>query len=245
MKKKILAVCAALILCGCTEVTNANDPNYNVISSSAEGNTSASEVDTDVSETAEISETSAADTVISETAEVTEEETDSSENYDDYDNIIGQDELRNLFAENINCFVNIFSISNLGYTGDPVQGDNIYRVANDMFADYADFEAYVRSVYCTAEADRLLYGYPYEDSPMYLNVDGELCINIDLAGAKGYYADWSDCVITIDSADENRCEFTATGYIEEPAEVPVKEDYPVSGAAILENGKWVLEKMMY
>ena len=52
-------------------------------------------------------------------------------------------------------------------------------------------------------------------------------------------------MITINSVDENRCEFTATGYIEEPAEVPVKEDYPVSGAAVLENGKWVLEKMMY
>ncbi|MCI5905417.1 MAG: hypothetical protein MRZ61_09790 [Oscillospiraceae bacterium] len=241
MKKMILAVCAALLLCGCTKVT---EPNYNVISSEAEEKTLAVETDTSKIETTEETEaeTSAVDTVTSDTADVTEEETDAVENYD---NIIGEDDLHDLFEENINCFVHIFGISNLGYTGNPVQGDNIYSVSNDMFTDYADFESYVRSVYCTAEADRLLYDYPYEDSPMYMNVDGELCIDINLAGAKGYYVDWTDCVITINSADENRCEFTATGYIEEPAEVPVKEDYPVSGAAVLENGKWVLEKMMY
>lgn len=241
MKKMILAVCAAFLLCSCTE---KSDIDYNVIGSSAEEKTSAAETETTkIETTAETeAETSAVDNVIIETANVTEEETETFENYD---NIIGEDELNELFKENINCFVNIFSISNLGYTGDPVQGDNIYKVANNMFADYAGFEDYVRSVYCSAEADRLLNDYPYEDSPMYLNVDGELCINIDLAGAKGYYADWSDCVITINSADENRCEFTATGYIEEPAEVPVKVDYPVSGAAVFENGKWVLEKMMY
>lgn len=239
MKKMILAVCAALILCGCTE---EKDIDYNVIGSSAEKTTSATEIDTTETEAATGTETSVVDTDVSKTAEVTDEKTETFENYD---NIIGEDELCILFEENINCFVNIFGISNLGYTGEPVQGDNIYRVANNMFKDYAEFENYVCSVYCSAEADRLLNDYPYEDSPMYLNVDGELCINIDLAGAKGYYADWSDCVITINSADENRCEFTATGYIEEPAEVPVKEDYPVSGAAVFENGKWVLEKMIY
>ncbi|MGN0135254.1 hypothetical protein [Anaerotignum sp.] len=170
--------------------------------------------------------------------------TDETEVISSENSEITEDTLLDLFKENIYCMVNIFSINHLPYD-EETQGGHICKVSDERFASFSDFEAYIRSVYCGAEADRLLNHYPYEDSPMYLNVDGELYINVDLAGAKGYYVDWSNCEITIDSADAERCEFTVKGSVEEPAEVPVQEDYFTNGVAVFENGKWVLEKMIY
>lgn len=158
---------------------------------------------------------------------------------------ITEDMLSDLFKENVYCMVNVFSISHLPFDENTMQDGHICKVSDERFASYADFEAYIHSVYCAAEADMLLNHYPYEDSPMYLDVDGELYIDLNLAGAKGYYVDWTDCEITIDSADAERCEFTVKGSIEEPAEVPVQEDYFANGVAVFEKGKWVLEKMIY
>lgn len=122
---------------------------------------------------------------------------------------------------------------------------HICKVSDEKFASFAEFESYIRGVYCAEEDERLLYQYPYEDSSVYLDVDGALCIDLNQAGAKGYYVDWTSCEITIDSADAERCEFTVKGSIEEPAEVSVQEDYFANGTAVFENGKWVLEKMIY
>ncbi len=241
MKKKIfLAALAAVMLCGCKEI-NTGSEDYNVI------DTSASET-----QITEKNNESAADTTVSE-MQATEQSNESNDDTADSETQLLEESnadideavIRELLDGNFFCMSSIFGSGNLGYTGEPVQGDNIYRVASDIFADYAEFENYVSSIYCAAEADRLMYNYPYEGSQMYLDIDGELCIDINLAGAKGYYADWSDCKIIINSVSDDRCEFTAVGSIEEPAEVPVKEEYPVDGAAVLENGKWVLEKTIY
>ena len=62
---------------------------------------------------------------------------------------------------------------------------NIYIVDKTYFKSYEDFESYVRSVYCKETADRLLYDYPYEGNPKYINIDGELCVNTALDGSKG------------------------------------------------------------
>lgn len=177
----------------------------------------------------------------SELADTTSEnEVISSDNSE-----ITEEMLSDLFKENVYCMVNVFSISHLPYDEETMQDGHICKVSDEKFASFADFESYIRSVYCEAEAERLLYQYPYEDSPMYLNVDGVLCIDLNQAGAKGYYVDWSNCEITIDSVDAERCEFTVKGSIEEPAEVPVQEDYFANGTAVFENGNWVLEKMIY
>lgn len=161
------------------------------------------------------------------------------------ENEITQAELNELFGKNVECMVNIFSINHLPYSGEPVEGDSIYIVSDDRFNSFSDFEEYVRSIYCTEEADRLLYNFPYEDSPMYVDVDGKLGVDLNYAGAKGYYVDWSNFEIEINSADGEKCTFTAKGVIEEPADVPVEEEYKSQGTAIYENGRWVLEEMMY
>lgn len=158
--------------------------------------------------------------------------------------VITEDTIRSLMKENLNCMFNVFILSSLPRQGEPVEGDNIYQVDESAFADYAAFESYVRSVYSTETADMYLYNYPYEGDAKYINRDGKLCVNINYDGGKGYYADWSEYTVTIDSVSATECNFTLVATVEWPADKPVKEPYEVKGTAVFENGKWVLTKML-
>lgn len=149
-----------------------------------------------------------------------------------------------LFNENINCMQNIFALSSLPHTEEEAE-PNVYVVDESYFEDYAAFEEYIRSVYCKETADMLLYDYPYENEPKYIDKDGKLCVNTMLDGSKGYYVDWTDCKIEIKEADSNQCTFSVTGKIEEPSDNPVKEDYTVESTAVIENGSWLLTEMVY
>lgn len=153
--------------------------------------------------------------------------------------------VRQLFQKNIDCMMNIFCINHLPYDEESVQEGHLCKVSEERFAGYADFEEYIRSVYCAEEAERLLQDFPYEGEPLYRDVEGVLYIDLNLIGAKGYFVDWTDCKITVDDLTAESCAFTATGMMEEPAEELVQEAYTVNGTVVQENGKWVLEKMMY
>ncbi len=242
MKRNIVltAAIAAVLLCGCAE--QVNDGEVTVIEPatlasqlteiSPEEQTTAAEAPSETTEApSETTAQAAEDTTVSETEPAVQS--------------VDEAAIRSLFDENIYCLRNLYGATSLYPEGDPVQDDHIYKAATDRFADYAEFESYIRSVFCTNEADRLLYDSPYEGQPMYLNIDGMLCVDTYLAGAKGYYVDWTDYRLEIVSADENRCEFIVTGQVEWPAEEPVKEDYPLNGAVVYENGGWRLEKLIF
>lgn len=230
--KKIgsIAAIAAILLCGCTSADDDSD----VIIPPPE--TLASQLTEMPSE--EQTTTEAPSEAAPESTEETATETEAQSAS------IDEAVIRSLFDENIYCLRNLYGATSLYPVGDPVRDDHIYKADTDRFSDYAEFDSYIRSVFCTNEAERLLYNTPYEGQPMYVNVDGMLCVDTYLAGAKGYYVDWSDYRLEIVSADDSRCEFIVTGQIEEPAEVPVKEDYPVNGAVVYENGGWRLEKLV-
>lgn len=158
---------------------------------------------------------------------------------------VTETEIRALVDENLNCMRDIFVLGMLPTEDAPIQGEWIYQVKEDIFRDYAEFESYVRSVYCKETADMYLYDYPYEGEPKYVNIDGKLCANKYLDGGRGYYVDWTDYALTIESVKDGRCQFTVTCLVEWPAENPVAEEYPVSGEAIYENGRWLLTEMLY
>lgn len=230
------AAIAAVLLCGCT--STGDDGSITVLTPETLAS-QLTEMQSAEPTTAETTAETTTEAVVetSEETSATETEAQSAE----FDEAI----IRSLFDENIYCLRNLYGATSLYPEGDPVQDDHIYKADTDRFADYAEFESYIRSVFCTNEADRLLYDSPYEGQPMYLNIDGMLCVDTYLAGAKGYYVDWSDYRLEIVFADDSRCEFIVTGQIEEPAEVPVKEDYPRNGAAVYENGGWRLEKLIF
>lgn len=62
---------------------------------------------------------------------------------------------------------------------------------SNVFADFAAFEEYVHSVFCSETAEIYLYGNSSGRSSRYLNIDGQLYLDINACGAKGYYVDWS------------------------------------------------------
>ena len=240
--KRIGAIAAmtAVLICGCS--TPVEDGEVTVLT--PETLTSQlTEISNDEQTTTEASSEaaaeSAAETTTEAVVETSAEETQAQTA--EFDEAI----IRNLVDENTYCLRNLYGATSLYPVGDPVQDDHIYKADTDRFADYAEFESYIRSVFCTKEAERLLFNSPYEGQPMYLNIDGMLCVDTYLAGAKGYYVDWSDYRVEIVSADSGRCEFIVTGQIEEPAEFPVKEDYPINGAVVFENGGWHLEKLIF
>ena len=150
--------------------------------------------------------------------------------------------IRLLADESINCMINIFELSSLTTQGEPIK-DNIYQVDESKFKDYAAFENYIRSLYYKTEADRLLNDCHYENDPKYLNIDGKLCINMNQAGAKGYYVDWKNYEVKITNSDDTTCDFTLIATVEWPSENPTKESYTVNASAVYENGNWLLKKM--
>ena len=150
--------------------------------------------------------TAPASAIVSETAEETsveaETEVAAAEETSEMEETISE-----LFARNIVCSVYAFGSGGLAWGGEPVSGDNIYKVSDERFSSYSDFESFIRSTYCKDTADMLLYNYPYEGTQLYVDVDGMLCIDSNLSGSKGYYVDWTDTKITIDLSVRTGCSY--------------------------------------
>lgn len=151
--------------------------------------------------------------------------------------------IKDLFSKNLTC-MEIFTLRPLRYDFSEKIRDNICPVISETFADYASFESYIRSVYIPQTANRLLYDTPYEDDPIYVNIDGRLCINANYDGGRGYYVDWSNYTVDIISVTEDACEFTVSAVQILPGEDNIAEDYSVSGRLILCDGEWRLEEMI-
>ncbi len=193
-----------------------------------------------------IAESITAEITTKEVTEITIEENTDEIIDDDEAFDISEDELNSLIKENIYCNM-IYNIKTLPTKEEiDYESENyLYESDSEKFPDYASFESYIRSVYCEAEADRLLYNSPYEGMPMYTESEGKLCIDSRFLGSKGYYVDWSDFSFTVNSSENNRVSFTLCGRAEYPSDEPVIEEYLVEGAAVHENGGWRLEEMLY
>lgn len=183
------------------------------------------------------------------TKEVTEiiSEENSDEIIDDVEAFdISYDELKILVEENIYCNM-IYNVKTLPTKEEiDYESENyLYETDSEKFPDYASFESYIRSVYCEAEAERLLYNCPYEGMPRYTELNGKLCVDSRYLGSKGYYVDWTNFSFTINSSDNNRVSFTLCGKAEYPSDEPVIEEYLVDGVAVYEDGGWRLGEMLY
>ena len=58
-----------------------------------------------------------------------------------------ESEIRRLVDENLYCMRDVFVLGMLPTEDTPIEGEWIYPVKEDVFKDYAEFDAYVRSVY--------------------------------------------------------------------------------------------------
>ena len=146
-----------------------------------------------------------------------------------------------LFEENLYCVRYLFVLGTLPYADDPVQGEHVYPVISDRFRSYAALEEYLHTVYTADEVRRLLDA---DGEPIYMEVDGVLCVDTHRIGGKAYSVDWNGHTIEIVSRDDNGCDFTAIGkYIEPNADVDPAQ-YRAEGRAEYENGRLLLTEMI-
>ena len=151
-------------------------------------------------------------------------------------------QLETLFDENMRCVEELLVLGALPHSADAVLHGHIYPVKSVEFQTLAELETYLKTVYTAKETERLLDA---DGSPLYLEVHGVLCVDTHRIGGKPYNVDWEKRKITIDSIDKDRCHFTVTGTQPAANNPEETESYTLSGSAVYENGKLVLEKILY
>ena len=232
----ILAMSVMLTACNGISKSKKDEKTTEANKTTAAEQTVTDEKNADSEKTEEVTSTQEAST---------EESSEESTEADSKKVGITEEELAVLVNENFNCARNIFGMSPLPTVGDPLDGGSLYQVDPEEYASYEELYNYVNSVYCKEYTDSLFDMETYDGAKRYYNEDGKLYTNVNAFGAKGYYVDWSGCFISITTNSETECKFTVTGSIEEPSAEPVKEPYTIEGRAFVENGKWVLENMIY
>lgn len=175
--------------------------------------------------------------VSSESGMWLDEETEALQLAQDNQNV--SQELKSLMKENFNVYIFIYGLDMLqGQTEDEVDWNNpdsyIRQVSTEAYADYAAFEAYIRSVYCKEKADALLA------NGRYLNRDGALYEDMRQGAARGYYANYQIAEIVIDQLTDTSCEFRYVTLWEEPGEDVSGSSYEIPCKAVKEEDGWRL-----
>lgn len=143
-----------------------------------------------------------------------------------------------LFDRNLKVLETFYS-PKLDYEEEPVEG-TLCPVKDERFKTFADLEEYINGTYVKDTAESLLV-----ERGLYKEVNGVFCIDISRLEGKGYYVDWSDYDLEIVNGDEDTCEFSVTGYLEEPSNDPQREPYTKTAKTRYVDGKWLLEAVVY
>ncbi len=154
---------------------------------------------------------------------------------------VTEKELESLFSKNLYCMQRLLRLGTLPYSGEAVKDGHIYPVQDERFQTYAALKDYLCTVYTEATATALLEN---NGMPVYVEIEGRLCVDTYRAGGRGYYIDWTDRQITIDSTDETGCHFTVTGKDNAPSDEHKSKAYEAAGTAVYENGRLVLTAMI-
>ena len=158
-----------------------------------------------------------------------------------------QEEIVRLAEGNRKCFFSIFMIDFLDVDPSECIDNRYYKVESDEFQAFPDLEKYVRSIFCENEAARLLYGKLADRNatPLYVDLNGILYLDSAEAGGMGYYSTWPDYSFEIISLTDDACEFKMHTTEDPPPEVGDPVPFVLDFKAIVEDGQWKLEKMVY
>ena len=191
---------------------------------------------TATAETAAGTETKADPEAVTETETQTAETAETKETEENVSTFT-EAALRELFDQNVNCVMNLFEVGTLQYSG--ASADGLHKVTDPRFKDYAALEDYVLTTY-TADTAKALLNRERAGHKLYVNVNGELFFDEAGYAPRGYFVDWSHYALKIDSLTADRCDFTVTASVTEPAAQPQAEPYVKTGTAVCENGVWLL-----
>ncbi|MBP5289456.1 MAG: hypothetical protein J6Z79_06275 [Clostridia bacterium] len=188
--------------------------------------------------TRETRETVPAEPAAAPTAEETEEQTAEETVETSKAPEMTEEALGELIDRNLNCILNFFELSTLQYDTAPT-ANGLHKVTDPRFNSFAELEAYVRGTYVKEVADTLL-GERIPGHTLYVDKDGELYLDEAAIGGKGYYVDWANYALSLDSLTANQCTFTVTASILEPGYNLTPKPYKVKGTAVVEDGVWLL-----
>ena len=159
-----------------------------------------------------------------------------------------QEEIVRLVEGNKKCVFEIYVIEPLPATSIDNIDNRYYKVDSNDFTTFSDLKEYTSSIFCESEVNRILFcKYPdgTEYSPFYLDLNNALFVDADLAFNTPYYSTWPDYSFEIISLTDDACEFKMHTTEDPPPEVGDPVPFVLDFKAIVEDGQWKLEKMVY
>lgn len=166
---------------------------------------------------------------------------------------VSEQVIKKLVKDSIYCR-DIFMEGKVTTEGGAVDGNSLYQVSPSLFKNYAEFEKFVRSVYCDEVTDNLLSscnewpgaGLYLSDKPRYVEYDGMLCMDKSIVfPLYEFVTNWFEFeLVEINSFGGNTCEFTIieTGNANN---VPIENPYSKTFKIVLDDGNWKLAKAYF
>jgi len=169
--------------------------------------------------------------------------------------------LKQLLDQNLNLVMNVFVYGTLGISSDnPVADDGTYTPINssggnwflartDQFASYEALKEYVQDTYMSDTSDSLLNNWP-NGEPLYKDIGGKLCVNLDWTPNTSPTTDWTGYTFTFvqNDIDSVFIDVTVTALLsDESAEFPYQNlsaPYHIYGSATLDGSQWRLDRVM-
>ena len=158
-----------------------------------------------------------------------------------------QKEIVRLVEGDKRCFFEIFILYVLDIDRSECIDDRYYKVDSDEFQTFADFEKYIRGIFCEKESDWLLFGKDDDRKvdPIYIELNGALYLDSTRVVGTGYYSTWPDYSLEIVNLSDDACEFKLHTTEDPPPEIGDPVPMVLDFKAINEGGQWRLEKLVY
>jgi len=148
--------------------------------------------------------------------------------------------MKELADANIYILKNITGFLYLPTEDTPIN-EHYYKVKSDKFKKVQDIKQYLSEVYVSSVCDMIMENL----KDIYVDLDGELYIDERYKAGKGYFVNWDNYTLNVESLKENKCEFKLSATKEEPGEVTTATPYIVNVTAQKIDGVWLLTNVFY
>lgn len=149
-----------------------------------------------------------------------------------------EQELRLLMESNLDCYY-LFYVAPLT-EGGGTDSDGYTKADTSFFATYKELCDFVNNTYAEKTASYLLNSYPSAENPLYIEKNSLVYVDLDAVEETEYEVMWDDSyTIEFIESSLSRCSFKLT------TEDFDGDEYVADGSAVFENGKWLLEDMVY
>jgi len=145
---------------------------------------------------------------------------------------------RELLARNKVTFFEIYGLFMLplDIPEEGVGEETLFPVVDPRFTTFRDLEEFIRSTYIKKTADALLGDGRYQD------VDGRLYGDLSKDAGVGYYVNWADYRYSLEQVSDDEAVIHIYTIDDSPAG---REEVTLTARMLKENGRWLLEEMVF